>query len=192
MYWVNVLSNRRIWAMIVPIFVLLLPMFHTLTDEWQKPISELSLGEVGPRSQTESVVRNLIEANQILRLSSNSSTYVATGSVADVACKLGEDGGIRTYANVSLALLVKGSLDPNGTVTIWYEGGEFGEWGLVIHRLYPHYPGDTVALPSVFELKVGMNILFFAFQQPDDIELLLYVLVPSEYLQPLIPHDSSC
>jgi len=157
-------------------------MFYTMTEEWQKPISKLSFGEVGPRSQTESVIRNLIQANQILRLINSSSTYVATGSVVDIACKLAENGGIRTYANISIALLIKGSLDPNGILAIWYLGGEFGEWGLVIHRLYPYYPGDTVALPSVFELKVGMNILFFAFQQPDGVELLLYVLVPSEYL----------
>jgi hypothetical protein len=82
---------------------------------------------------------------------------------------------------ISIALPINGNIKRDEILTVWYEGGEFGEWGLVIDRLWPYYPRDTVALPSVFELKVGMNILFFAYHRPDNIELLLYVSIPSEY-----------
>jgi hypothetical protein len=121
---------------------------------------------------------DLIEANQILIRTRNSSDYVAAGRVMAVIYKLGENGGIRTYVDVSVAILLKGNIiKPNEILTVWYEGGEIGNLKLVVTYLWAYEPGDTVVLPSVFELKVGMNILFFAYQRSDNVGLLLYVPV---------------
>lgn len=166
----------------VLLFLLLIPLFSEASIQGQTKAAKSPSTGAQPPSEAEAAVWGLIEANQILRQVRNSSTYVATGSVVGVVSKLGENGGIRTYANISIALPIKGNIKPNDILTVWYYGGEVGDQKLGVDILWPHLPGDTVVLPTVFELKVGMSVLFFAYQWSSNVELLLYVPVQTEYM----------
>lgn len=117
---------------------------------------------------------NLIEANHCLRHLRNVSTYVAIGTVKDFVYKR-VDNGIQTHVDISVTLPLTENVQSQQILTVWYTGGEVDGLRYVVNILWFYGPEDTVILPSVLKLEVGMSVLFFAYHHDCSVELFCYI-----------------
>ena len=140
-------------------------------------------------SQIDAVMQGttaLIDSNQILARAKDESSLVGIGTVEKVDFELLEDrpGHIVTNARILMETPLTGNIESNETVTVRYDGGTIGNTTMALFISWAIGPQDTVQLPSMLKLDIGMRILFFAQQKDEYMQLATYVPFSTENTKP--------
>lgn len=156
LYKTNYRGGERISKKNCAIPLLLIFMLAALTNFYVFTCA----GQVVEKESRDAV--NLINSNMNLKLWENRSTQIGIGTVQSTYCKFEDAHALYTYAEISVTAPVTDNLELQQTVLVKYLGGEIGDEWCVVFQDWPYFESDTVIPPEVFDLKKGMDLLFFA------------------------------